>query len=84
MTPEQLFQYANQYARKAEADGKGTKYPTFRETAQRFRVKHADIEQACEDWDQSNGYLAPAVGVRCGAAIGTFTSKGDWLVEAYA
>lgn len=83
MTPEQLFQYADQYARKAEAEGQGTQYPTFRQTARRFRVSHAAIEQACDDWDQTKGYLVPAVGVRCGAAIGTFASKGDWLVEAY-
>lgn len=84
MTPDQLFQYATEYARQAEADDKGTKYPTFREVARRFRVNHDAIEQACDDWDQSQGYMKPAVGVRAGNSVGSFATKGQWLVEAYS
>jgi hypothetical protein len=84
MTPEQLFEYAIQHARQAEADGKGTQYPTFQDVAKRFRVNHEAIEQACDDFDQANGYMKPAVGVRCGSAVGVFEHKGQWLVEAYS
>lgn len=83
MTPDQLFEYANQFARQAEADGRGTQYPTFQIVAKRFRINHETIEQACDDFDQANAYMKPAVGVRCGCAVGTFDRKGQWLVEAY-
>jgi hypothetical protein len=83
MTPDQLFEFADKYARQAEADGRGTRYPTFREVARHFRVTHAAIEQACEDWDSAKGYLKPAVGIKVGNSIGEFARKGEYLVEAY-
>lgn len=83
ITSKALFEYATEYAAKAENEGKGRAYPTFREVAKRFKVTHDDIEQACQDWDQSNGYMQPAVGVRSGAGVAAFEHRGDCLVEAY-
>lgn len=84
ITPQALFKYATEYAAKAEAEGRGSSYPTFREVAKRFKVNHDEIEQACADWDQSNGYMQPAVGVRSGAGVAAYEHRGDYLVEAYA
>lgn len=83
ITPKQLFDYATEYAANAEKAGRGTVYPTFREVARRFRVNHDEIAQACEDWDQSHGYMQPAVGMRSGAGVAAFEHRGDCLVEAY-
>lgn len=83
ITPQALFDYATAYASKAESEGKGTAYPTFREVAKRFKASHEEIEQACQDWDQSTGYMQPAVGVRSGAGVAAFELRGDCLVEAY-
>jgi hypothetical protein len=83
ITPKALFDYACEYAAKAEADGKGASYPTFREAAKRFNVTNAQIDQAIEDWDQSNGYMQPAVGVRVGSGIAEYKHRGECLVEAY-
>lgn len=83
MTPDQLFQYATRYAARSVRQGRGTRYPTFREAATRFKVKHEDIEQACEDWDQSNGYMKPGVGIGGSGGFAAFEHKGEYLVEAY-
>lgn len=83
ITSEALFKYVTEYAAKAESQGRGTTYPTFREVAKRFNASHEAIEQACHDWDQSNGYMQPAVGVRSGTGVAAFEHRGDWLVEAY-
>lgn len=83
MTPEQLFDFANGFARRAETAGAGTTYPTFRDAAKRFKVRHDEIEQACQDWDQSGGYMQPAVGVGGSGGATAFACRGDWLVEAY-
>ena len=83
ITPKALFEYATAYSSKAESEGRGTAYPTFREVAKRFKITHADIEQACQDWDQAHGYMQPAVGLRSGGGVAAFVLRGDYLVEAY-
>lgn len=82
ITPQALFDFATGYA-AAESQGRGTVYPTFREVARRFNATHDEIEQACQDWDQSHGYMQPAVGIRSGAGVAAFEHRGDCLVEAY-
>ena len=82
MRPEELFTYAVKFCQKAEAAGQGTKYPTFRQVARRFKVNYDQIEQACEDW-QGDAYMAPAVGFRSGSGYATFATRGEHLVEAY-
>lgn len=88
LDPEKLFQYADRYARRSEAAGKGTKYPTFRMAAKRFGVALDEIEQACDDY-QGDGYMQPATGLSVGGNVGmrgaaSFATRGEWLVEAYA
>lgn len=83
ITPEKLFAYAIAYNAEALKDGRSTVYPTFRDVAKHFRVTHDQIEQACEDWDSSRGYMGMAVGVRSGAGIAAFKSRGEYQVEAY-
>jgi len=80
-----LFTYACNFARRSEKAGKGTAYPKFRQAANRFNATLGDIEQACNDWDGSLGYMQPAVAVRSGGGgVGEIEHRGDWLVEAYA
>lgn len=82
MTPEELFIYADRFARRAEKAGKGTQYPTFRQAAKRFRVKISDIEDACNDWCGEE-YMRAIVAFRVGGGVGCIESKGDYQVEAY-
>lgn len=82
MSPDDLFNYAERFARRSEAEGKGTQYPTFRQAAKRFKVSLSAVEDACNDWD-GEGYMKPATVFRSGSGIGSFDNKGDWLVEAY-
>lgn len=44
MTPDELFNYADRFARRSEAEGKGTQYPTFRQAAKRFKVSLSDMK----------------------------------------
>lgn len=83
MTPQQLFDFANNYARNSESSGRGTKYPSFAEVSRRFRASHSAIESACADWDQSLGYMNPAVAVGGSGGICSIKSRGEYLVEAY-
>lgn len=83
MSPEDLFGYATRYAARSVREGKGTRYPSFREVAKRFKVPHDEIEQACEDWDQSKGYMRPGVGIGGSGGFAAFEHKSEYLVEAY-
>lgn len=83
LKPRELFDYAINYAKASVEAGRGTTYPTFRQAADHFGVSFAQIERACENWDQLAGYMRPAVGVRVGAAIAAHASKADWQIEAY-
>lgn len=82
LTPQALFDFADQFARRKESTGKGTNYPTFRQAAKRFGVTLDEVEQACLDW-QGDGYMQPAVGMGGQHGCFKFENKGDWLVEAY-
>lgn len=82
MTPEELFKYADRFARRAENAGKGTKYPTFRQAAKRFKVRISDVEDACNDWC-GEGYMGAIVAIRVGSGVGGIDSTGDYQVEAY-
>lgn len=83
LKPRELFDYAINFAKASVEAGRGTRYPTFRQAADHFGVSIAQIERACENWDQLAGYMRPAVGVRVGAAIAAHASKSDWQIEAY-
>lgn len=83
LTPQALFDYANTYARQAEAADKGTQYPTLRQVARHFRVTHDQIEDACNDWDSREGYLGIAVGFRTASGWAEYATRGEQLVEAY-
>lgn len=82
LTADSLFRYARSFARRSEAADRGTKFPTFRQAARRFKVRLAEVEDACNDYVGA-GYMKPAVGVRSGSGVAVFESMGDWLVEAY-
>jgi hypothetical protein len=82
LTPQALFDYARQFADKAEKTGRGTEFPTFAQAAKRFRVRIAAIEDAAEDW-QGDGEMYVIVGIRCGSGVGEFKKKGEYLIEAY-
>lgn len=82
MTPEELYAYANKFARRAEDAGEGTRYPTMRQATKQFKVRLSDIEDACQDYC-GRGYLGLAVGFRTGSGYGVYAVKGDCLVEAY-
>lgn len=85
MTPEELFGYADRFARRSEEAEKGTKYPTFRQVAKRFKVTYDEIETVIDDY-QGDGYLGMAVGMQVGGMGGgtyRFESRGQYLVEAY-
>jgi DNA-binding transcriptional MocR family regulator len=77
MTPQQLFDYASAFP-----ETPGRQYPTVREAALHFGVTQQDVVNACEDW-HGDGYMKPATGFKTGSGIGTYTRRGDWLVEAY-
>ena len=82
MTPEQLFAYADRFARRSGTAGKGTQYPTYRQITKRFKVKHDDIEEAIEDY-QGDGYLGSVVGYRVGGGMYAISVRGQRKVEAY-
>lgn len=86
MTPEALFKYADGFARRAEAKGDGTQYPTFRQVAKRFGVKYDDIEDAVADGQGRDGcgsYFGVAIGVQIqGVGYGVHGTRGEYLVEA--
>jgi hypothetical protein len=82
MTPEQLFAWANAFARGNEKASKGTVYPTVRLAAKHFRTTQQAVLDACEDY-HGDGYMKPATGFQTGSGIGTFERPGDYLVEAY-
>ena len=83
MTPEELFAYVDRFARRAEKAGKGTQYPTYRQVAKRFNVKHDDIEEAIDDY-QGDGYLGSVVGYRTGGGWYGIETRGARKVEAYS
>ncbi len=82
LTPEELFNWANEYARKSEAAGGGTRYPTLRMATRRYGVSQARIEELLDEGTDL-GYLGLAVGVRTTSGVGTIEPRDECLVEAY-
>ena len=83
MTPKQLFDYADRFARRHEDAGKGTVCPTLRQVSKRFRCTYDEIEDACEEGVE-DCYLgiATAFGI-AGYGHADITPRGAQLVEAY-
>lgn len=81
LNSEALFAYAIEFAGKQS--GMGELYPSFRQVAKRFNCTYDQIEEACDAWDNSNGYMQPAVGGATGGGYFAYEHRGDYLVEAY-
>lgn len=83
VSAQALFDWANRFARKREAKGHGTQYPTFRQAATRFRVTHDELELTIGEY-HGEGYLGMAVGFGIsGVGIAGIRTRGDYLIEAY-
>jgi hypothetical protein len=82
LTPGDLFDWANEYARSSESAGRGTRYPTLRMAARRYGTSQARIEELLEE-GTDEGYLGLAVGVRTASGVGSYEVRGECLVEAY-
>lgn len=82
LTATTLFEYANDYARAAEAADKGTVYPTLREAAKHFRTSQESVEETIGDY-QDSGYLGLAVGLKNGNGYASYKLRGDCRIEAY-
>ncbi len=83
LTPKDLFDWANEYARESEAAGRGTEYPTLRMATRRYGVSQREVEELLDE-GTDEGYLGLAVGVSTTAGHGLFDVRGDCLVEAYS
>ena len=86
MNPSQLFNYARGVADRNEAAGRGTRFPTVRQAAARFRCKQADIVSAVEDADREAigaEYFGLAVGGMAGSGYFAHSAQGDYEIEAY-
>jgi hypothetical protein len=82
-TAEQIFNYADRYARRREAVGKGTQYPTVREAAKRFRVPQNVIVDTVEGADIEDAYFGLAVAMGIPGAGFWELHGGEQLIEAY-
>jgi hypothetical protein len=82
VTTDELFDYANKYARRKEALGAGTRYPTFRQVRRKFRVTNEQIEEVCASYC-GQGYMGVGSGIRSGAGWAPINEASDWVVEAY-
>jgi hypothetical protein len=76
LTPEILFAFACDHFDTKQ------KYPTVRQVAIEYRVTQQVVIDTCEDW-YGEGYMRPAVGIRCGNGIAGYDRIGDYLIEAY-
>ena len=83
VTPATLFKYVDKFARRHENTGKGTVYPTLRQTAKHFRTTISEIEEVADDYCEL-GYLGLVVGVGIPGAGYADLLRGQWQVEAYA
>jgi len=82
--PSELFAYASGVAKRSEAAGKGTQWPTLRQAAKRFRTTLADVEDAIEAYE-GEGYMGVVVafGSANGQGYSEFSCRGACLLEAY-
>jgi len=75
----QLWHYANKIARESESLGLGTRYPTVREAAIRFKCKQSDIEEcAGEGIYEGDHYLGTSYYL-----VNYKVPLGDNFIEAY-
>ena len=86
MKPAELFRYADRFASRHEAKGKGTVFPTFRQIAKRFRVRYDEIEDAVADGqcsDECGSYFGVSIGVQIqGVGYAEHGTRGEYQVEA--
>jgi len=82
LTAQALFDYAVAYCAAEVQAGRGTTYPLVREAAAYFRCRQKAIREVVDDY-AGKGYLGIAVGFRVGNRIGTYSTQGEWRVEAY-
>lgn len=84
-TDLQVFRYAERFASRAEAAGRGTQWPTLQQAARRFRCRISDVEEAVEgsslDGDHYFG-IAVAVGIS-GVGYAPHDHRGECQIEAY-
>lgn len=88
MEATKLFNYARNYADKAERTGRGTQFPTVRQAAKRFKVPQDDILDVVECAEVSlipgADYFALAVAVGIsGVGHRGYDSPADYQLEAY-
>lgn len=80
LSPNELHTYVSAFALKSEVGGNGTKYPTLRDCAQKFRVTQREIEEICSEGVRG-GYLG--IGVALGSSGGVSDLlTGQRVVEA--
>lgn len=83
VTADQLFSFANEYARQNERDGHGSSYPTLAEVSKHFNCSMRKVEEVANE-HTTLGYLGLIVARgRPGFGWGTIGRKADWLIEAY-
>lgn len=84
LTPRSLFEWADRYARRREARGDGTVYPTLRQAARRFRARLDEIEAAADEGvSDEDVYLGVAVAVGIQGVGCADLKRSERLVEAY-
>lgn len=84
MTPtsRQLYAYASRFASASEKAGEGTKWPTFRQAARRFRCTLDEIEEAVASYE-GDGYMGAGVAMATSAGYYPLRRRGQWVIEAY-
>ena len=79
MNAQELFKYADRFARRNENAGRGTICPTVRHAAKRFRCTYDEIEDACNEGVE-DGYLGLATGFGIpGYGHADIEPRGAWL-----
>ena len=82
-TAETVFNYANRFARRNEKAGRGTRYPTVRQAAKRFRVTQSSIVDIVEGSDIDGAYFELAVALGIPGVGNASLEGGDQMIEAY-
>lgn len=82
VSAERVFRYADRFARRAEAAGRGTQYPTMRQAANALRCTYAELEAAVAEY-QGVGYLGIAVAIGLPGFGYAELARGEQQIEAY-
>ena len=69
VNPDQLFRYADRYARRQEKRGQGTQYPTFRKAAKRFNEDRVTGNLLRRLTENEGDDVAPAAGEMAGGGV---------------